>query len=94
LGGGDQHVRASSASSPGTEGLAAVLGREREVDQHLMRLHGDDPDALERHLTRAFWLWRRRSVLRWESDLGPWAPGGDITGPLDPGALLGVIFEA
>ena len=75
-------------------GLAAVLGREREVDQHLMRLRGDDEDALERHLRRAYWLWRRRSVLRWESDLGPWAPGGDITGPLDPGALLGVIFEA
>jgi hypothetical protein len=75
-------------------GLAAILGREREVDQHLMRLRGDDKDALDRHLTRAFWLWRRRSVLRWESDLGPWAPGGDITGPVDAGAWWGVIFDA
>jgi hypothetical protein len=75
-------------------GLAAVLGRAREVDHHLQRLRGDDPDALERHLTRAFWLWRRRSLLRWESDLGPWAPRGDITGPLDAPAWWGVSFDA
>jgi hypothetical protein len=70
-------------------GLAAVLGRDREVDQHLMRLRGDDPDALERHLTRAFWLWRRRSLLRWESDLGPWAPPGGHHRPAGCPSVVG-----
>lgn len=51
-------------------GLASINGKSAEASKHLCTVTGLSANQVNQHIDAAFALWRRRSVITWELDLG------------------------
>lgn len=51
-------------------GLASINGKSAEASKHLCTVTGLSANQVNQHIDAAFALWRRRSAITWELDLG------------------------
>ena len=51
-------------------GLASINGKSAEASEHLRTVTGLPTNQINQHIDAAFALWRRRSAITWELDLG------------------------
>jgi hypothetical protein len=49
---------------------ASINGKSAEASKHLCTVTGLSANQVNQHIDAAFALWRRRSVITWELDLG------------------------
>jgi hypothetical protein len=59
-------------------GMAQILAGQGHLDleavvEHFMQVNKVSREVFQAHKTEAFRIWRQRSELQWETDLGEWA---------------------